>query len=141
MGDEYLKIDTSAVPAYRDHLVKAREKAQADFDKTLLSLSGGALGITFAFVSNFIDSNPIVYPGLLVFAWSSWGISAVCVLFSFYMSHWSLDNTIQEIDKGRLRYRPGGWAARVTQGFNFFGGAMFFVGVVVTAVFVYWNLI
>jgi len=37
---------------YRKHLVAAEQQVQADFDKTVLSLSGGALGISFAFVKN-----------------------------------------------------------------------------------------
>lgn len=34
--------------AYRSHLVAADERAQENFDKTVLSLSGGALGVSFA---------------------------------------------------------------------------------------------
>jgi len=40
---------------YRTHLVAAEQKAQEDYDKTVISLSGGALGISFAFIVDCIS--------------------------------------------------------------------------------------
>ncbi|WP_134984071.1 hypothetical protein [Xanthomonas axonopodis] len=46
-------------PEYRQWLVVAEQKAQEDYDKTVLTLSGGALGISFAFVKDIVGQNPI----------------------------------------------------------------------------------
>lgn len=57
---------------YRDHLVLARQKAVEDADKTVLSLSGGALGVSFAFLNDVVGPNPEALPHLIR-AWMSWG--------------------------------------------------------------------
>ena len=44
---------------YRAHLVSAAQKAQEDFDKTLLALSGGALGVSFAFVKDIVGDGSV----------------------------------------------------------------------------------
>jgi hypothetical protein len=65
---------------YRKHLQTAEQKSQEDFDKTVLSLSGGALGISFIFLKDVIGPNPVVSPNLLFTAWVAWGSSTFCVL-------------------------------------------------------------
>jgi hypothetical protein len=37
---------------YRDHLVLSKKEAQRDFDKTVFALSGGAIGVSFAFITD-----------------------------------------------------------------------------------------
>jgi hypothetical protein len=72
--------DTDDLSEYRKHLQAAEQKSQEDFDKTVLSLSGGALGISFVFLKDVIGPNPIVQPNMLFAAWVAWGISTFCVL-------------------------------------------------------------
>ena len=75
---------------YRTLLVDAEQKAQDDFDKTVLTLSGGALGISFAFVKDFIGDDPIVNAHYLLASWVMWGVSMVSILSSFYFSQQAL---------------------------------------------------
>lgn len=135
-----INTDPNIVAKYREHLIGARQKAQEDYDKAVLSLSGGALGISFIFVKDFIGQNPIVSPHLLMYAWISWGVSSLAILVSFYMSHLSLDTAIQQIDKGEYRYRPGGVAVFFTNLFNAAGGVLFCTGVGLIASFAYFNM-
>ena len=78
---------------YREHLVQARQKAYADFDKTVFALSGGALGISFAFIDKIIGDAPMLSPHLLQIAWFSWATSLTMVLVSFRTSTRALSNT------------------------------------------------
>jgi hypothetical protein len=139
-GNNMPVIDVAAIPAYRTHLIEARQKAQEDYDKTVLSLSGGALGISFAFVKDFIGPEPIVSPLLLMLAWGLWGLSSLFTLTSFYVSQLSLDRAIQQIDKGQYPYRPGGIAVHITNVLNALSGIMLFFGICSIAVFVFFNL-
>jgi hypothetical protein len=126
---------------YRQHLVEAEQKAQEDYDKTVLALSGGALGVSFAFVEKFIGKGPAIRPGLLVFAWISWGISVALVLISFYLSHLALGKAIKQIDQGEIHdTRPGGVASLVLPGCNCGSGGFFLVGVALIIVFVWLNM-
>lgn len=126
---------------YRAFLVVAEQKAQEDFDKTVLSLSGGALGVSFAFVKDIVGSQPMVYSELLLGAWIAWGASITFILTSFYTSRQALKKAIQQVDAGQIYDQfPGGWYSRFVAILNTFGGLLFFIGVVLIVFFVKFNL-
>jgi hypothetical protein len=56
---------------YREHLTAVEQKAQESYEKTVLSLSGGALAVAFAFVTNFVEHGSMQAAGWLVAAWIS----------------------------------------------------------------------
>src|SRR5436190_223645 len=58
---------------YRAHLVEARQKAFEDFDKTVLLLSGGALGVSITFVKDLIGPGILFCKGCLLSSWACWG--------------------------------------------------------------------
>ena len=62
----------AALAAYRLHLVAAEQKAQEDFDKTILSLSGGALGVSFVFLKDIVGPEHVAAPAWLFAAWLTW---------------------------------------------------------------------
>ncbi len=122
-------------------LIAAEQKAQEDFDKTVLSLSGGALGISFAFVKDIVGNQPLIQVTLLLWSWISWGISITCMLASFYFSQQALRRTIKQIDQNEVYDQsPGGLYAKLTAILNAFGGLLFLVGVILIVVFVSYNL-
>lgn len=126
---------------HRKHLVSADQKSQEDFDKTVLSLSGGALGISFIFLKDVIGPNPIQSPGLLFAAWVAWGASTFCVLASYYLSHLTIRKTIRQIDEDKLHLeKPGGRYADGTALLNAAGAVLFLVGVVCITLFANSNL-
>ena len=132
---------TDDLATYRKHLVDARQQAQADYDKTVLTLAGGALGISFAFVERFVKDQPPFRIGFLVAAWMTWTVSLASVLVSFYLSRLSLDKAIRQADGGTIRRtRPGGVATILVEGCNFMSGASFVVGLVLMALFVWYNM-
>ncbi len=121
---------------YREVLVSAEQKAQEEFDKTVLSLSGGGLGVSFVFLKDVIGSEPVLSPYYLTGAWVSWALSILAVLFSYHLSHKTIHRMIQQIDAGQGDAPGfGGWYASVTQWLNAIGGALFVVGVLSITVF------
>lgn len=70
---------------YRNHLILAEQKAQEDYDKTIISLSGGALGISFAFISDSVPDPTETY--FLLTSWICWGVSITSVIISYFTSH------------------------------------------------------
>lgn len=91
--DEFETLKT-----YRLSLMSGEQKAQEDYDRTLLALSGGALGISFAFVKDIVGGKPIQDIYYLLFAWIAWGVSVSFVLLSFYLSHKSFLVAISKVD-------------------------------------------
>ncbi len=126
---------------YRDFIIKAEQKAQDDFDKTVIALSGGALGVSFAFIKDIIGPDNISNTILLFLAWLFWASSITCVLASYYTSHLSLRNVIKKIDAGETKApRLGGFTDWITAIFNALGGILFVAGVVLMSIFIKINL-
>jgi hypothetical protein len=127
---------------YRAYLVQAAQKAQDDFDRALLSLSGGALGISFAFIKDVVGQGPFESPGYLFFAWLCWGISIIFALTSYFVSGLAFRRSIDQVDRQTIRpEHPGGLFDTITGACNILGGVLFFVGVMLIAYFVWHNFV
>jgi len=127
--------------AYRQHLVLAEQKAQEDFDKTVLYLSSGALGISFAFVDKFVKPGVLADPGLLIGAWVAWAASVTVVLLSFFLSRLALRKAIVQTDSGSIRnFSPGGWVATAVDVCNVVGALLFVAGLALVVSFVRRNM-
>ena len=125
---------------YRRHLVEAEERSQAQFDKTVLTLSGGALAVSFTFLKDIAGPAP-QQTGWLIGAWIAWTVSSVCVLIAFYFSRWAIRKTIKQVDRNRVHGElPGGAWTILTESFNAVGALSFAVGVSAIIVFVKLNL-
>ncbi|MDR6520587.1 hypothetical protein J2789_003273 [Variovorax paradoxus] len=125
---------------YRKSLVAAEQKAQEDFDKTVLALSGGALGISFAFLKDVIGSNPVAYPFFLFTAWVTWGFSTFSVLASYHLSHLALRKAIRQVDEGLIyKQRAGAAFAIWTARLNETGAVLFLIGVLCITIFAGFN--
>lgn len=129
------------IQEYRKLLVTAEQRAQEDFDKTVLALSGGALGISFAFVKNIIGDQPAVYSWALLSAWIAWGFSVTCVLASYFVSQIALRHAIKQVDDNKIfEQSPGGIYSKITAVLNAFGGLLFLLGVVLMVMFAALNM-
>ncbi len=129
------------ISSYRNHLILAEQKAQEDFDKTVVSVSGGALGVTFIFLKDLIGAGPIFYRGCLFFAWACWGMSITSVLFSYLLSLAALRKTIRQVDSDEIyEQKAGGKWSELVMYLNLLGGLLFFVGVISVVTFIWFNL-
>jgi hypothetical protein len=126
---------------YRDLLIEIEGKAQEDFDKTVLSLSGGALGISFAFIKDIVGDDPLIFTGYLIAAWVVWASSVTCVLSSYFFSQQALRKTIKQIDQGAIYSETtGGAFSKITAILNAAGGLLFLAGVILIVIFAFYNL-
>jgi hypothetical protein len=126
---------------YRNSLISIEQKSQDDFDKAVLSLSGGALGITFVFLKDVVGIGPLNYKSCLFWAWICWGVSVTATLFSYALSNFSLRKTIQQVDNNTIYDdHPGGWPDKLLIFLNLFSGFLFLIGVVLFATFIWYNL-
>ena len=126
---------------YRKLLVEADERSQENFDKTVIALSGGGMGVSLAFVDNIVGDRPLAASCLLLLAWAAWTASLLVVLTSFYLSRLALRQAIAELDAGvTSTARPGGRYAVLTTVANFVGPALFIIGAILMGVFVFLNI-
>ena len=130
-----------AMRSYRQDLIKLEQKAQGAYDKTVLSLAGGALAVSFAFVKDFLSPEAALAQSWLVAAWAAWVISLSAVLISHYLSTFALRKAIVQLDSAAA---PGKWVGGpfevATTVLNGLGGAAFIVGLILSGVFVSKNI-
>lgn len=131
------KEEASKNLSYRDMLQKLEQESQNSYDKAVLTLSGGALGISFAFIKDVVGTKPITNQAYLLTAWILWGISILSILFSFYFSNLALRKAVDQLDKGD---QPSNWYDTITAVLNVAGGVLFLLGVIFIVVFVSFNV-
>jgi len=130
----------SQLADYRAQLVQLRQEAERSFDHTVLTLSGGALGISFAFVRDFIQGQALS-TGFLIAAWIAWVSSLALTLASHYVSALAMARAVKQVDDGSIETQlPGGAYAGTTKFLNAAGGLCFVGGVLLMALFVARNL-
>ena len=122
---------------YRRLLQELENKAQEQYDKTVILLSTGALGISFAFLKDMVNLDNAVTVGFLISAWICWALSVTSVLLSFYSSKYALRKAIEDLDAGiEDTNSHDKWTTRL----NFFSGACFIIGLSLMIAFVRSNI-
>ena len=126
---------------YRDTLIELEQKSQAEYDRLIVTLSGGALGISFAFVDRFVgDETPRAVCALGI-AWFVWVGSLACVLWSHYASVKSMRKAVMQVDNGEFDKGPvGGNYDSLLKLRNPLGGVLFVIGAISAGVFVSFNV-
>lgn len=118
----------------RRHLVLAEQQSVADYDKAILALAGGGLGVSIAFIRDIVGARADLPFGLLYWSWGVWAGSMASTLLSFYASRLALRKAIHQLDAGERE--TGGCAAAVTEYLNLVSGLAFLAGLVLIAIFV-----
>lgn len=80
-------IDRQLYLEHRKSLVELGVAQIGLFDKTLLLLSTGALGVSAVFVDTFVGDDPLNMQTLLAFSWGAFALTMLCNLLS-YLSSW-----------------------------------------------------
>jgi len=129
---------TPEMQEYRRTLEKLEQDSQVDYDKAILALSGGALGISFAFFKDISARLPTTHASFLLVAWVCWAFSVTAALLSFYTSIQAMRKTIKQIDAGK---HPDAEKTNApTNFFNKLAGGLFVLGVFSAIIFLYQTL-
>ena len=125
---------------YRSTLQRLAEESQSDYDKAVMTLSGGALGISFGYLKDVAGPPPYLHSLLLNLAWTAWTFSVVACLFSLAFSSLALNKEIAKLDEDWSQPTEGTtiWD-RVTGILNWSGGSLFAVGAFLMIFFVALN--
>jgi len=141
------KTDTQGEPEseplqhYRESLILAEEKAQSEYDRLIVALSGGALGVSFAFVKQFIGNQQPQRVFALVGAWTCWVASLGFILVSHHFSVKAMRKAIDQVDSGKIYgQRVGGPFDAVVKWTNILAGAFFLIGTILAIAFVAINM-
>lgn len=136
-------MEEQAPPATNDErqwLVQADHAASRDFDKAIMTLAAGALGVSIAFVHD-VAPDP-VHVAWLGWAWGLFAGSLVLILVSFLTSQHALRREMKVLSGERKKKdkRPGGCLGSLTIGFNWTSAGTLVCGVIALVVFALYNL-
>lgn len=87
MPDPAEPIERQTYLEHRKSLVELGVAQIGLFDKTLLLLSTGALGVSALFVDTFVGDGPLQMQTVLALSWGAFGLTMVLNLLS-YLSSW-----------------------------------------------------
>jgi hypothetical protein len=117
--------------SYRDFLMKADHQASLNYDKAVMTLSGGALGISMTFLKDIVPSPLPETKFLLYISWISMAVSLASILVSYLFSMASLRNAIRQVDDGTIYTKKArGFSARFTAFLRVLASVGFLVGVI-----------
>lgn len=112
------------------------------FGKTILTLTSGALAVSFVFLRDVIKAADTTNKGCLMAAWVLWSAALLCTLLSSYASHLAARHA-QKLFRRGLRGPDLVDACvmnKVTRILNPLAGVWFMVGLMLMTVFVATNL-
>jgi len=123
--------------AYRDLLQELSIKSQDQYDKTLLTLSTGALGLSFAFIKDIVNISSATNINFLTGSWICLTLSILCILISFLSAKYALDKAIEAEDSGAFYESK---LDRLTSILNLMSAVFFIIGLIFLTVFIKLNL-
>lgn len=129
---------------YRKHLWEAGKSSSEHTDKTILTLSAGALALSMTFLKDIVPLKDVIELPLIITAWSAFGSSIACVLFSQYESRKAIDVQMQRLESRIAQDHesansPNPHTER-TNRLNLFAGALFFTGLILAIMFTTFNV-
>ena len=122
---------------YRKWLLDNQTHGLDTYGTLLISLSGGALGLSFTFLRQIVGNSPS-QSCLLACAWISWITSLVCILLSHYLSALAMEEAIRQHD--RSEKVTGGRFDLVTRVLNAGSGLAFIAGAFLAVLFMIFNM-
>jgi hypothetical protein len=128
---------------YAAHAKQAWEDIQSStdsFDKNLLTLSSGALGLSLAFIKDIVPFNHAVWPRTLYASWISFALCIVLTVFSFRLSIAAQNKHLEYLAKYYLErqqeyFNKMSVYSRVLSTFTWLASGFFLVGLVCTLLF------
>ena len=95
------EMETTRRHEYWKTLYEAEGVSQDSYDKTLITLSGGALGLSLTFVEKLVGAGDSKSEWLLVVAWTLWSLCLTTVLASFWLSQKALRRSLRVLSDGK----------------------------------------
>lgn len=142
MADDSDWMSLKSYHSERKLLIDAEREAARSYDKTMITLSAGALAFSIGFIKDIAPSP--VQRCLLLAAWCLFAVSLFTIMLSFLLSQVSMRRQREILDDDQLkickaRDAHNCWQGRV-QSLNLASMISFMLGVGFLALFVVLNL-
>jgi len=141
-ADKELDAKYQAYLDHRKQLNQGELEVSGRYDQWLLTLSGGALGLSIAFLEKLTPDRETQAVYLLALSWTALVAAILCGLFSLYVSQKSYCKERDNLDADPLGVKEfpknpwQGW----TSGLNISSSILFGIGIIFLCVFALLNL-
>ena len=126
---------------YRAGLIQTVEKLNNNYDKLIITLSGGALALSLTFLKDIVKQSPIRSPIYLISSWGLFILSLTCVLGSLLFGIAAYKKAIDQVDACTIyKENPGGLFSKVTTVLHYAGTVFLLTGLVLITIFIYSNM-
>ena len=138
--------DTENYLKERKLLIDAQQQSYQQFDKAILTLSSGGLGVSIIFLRDILPLEQITNYCFLIGSWILFTISILCTLISFLTSQYAYDEQLELINRYFLNKDSDALTkkntfAQITGGLNISAAVFFILAVISTIMFVSINII
>ncbi|WP_376693086.1 hypothetical protein [Wenzhouxiangella sp. EGI_FJ10409] len=134
MQDEKLKD-------YRSDLTNTLRFLNEAYDKMLLTLAGGALGLSIVFLKDILVVEALKSPLLLIWAWGLFIFSLAGVLGRLLFGIEAYRKALRQVDDGTIRQaRPGGFYSIASRSLHISAALSLIAGFICIAAFAYKNV-
>jgi hypothetical protein len=132
---------TPEMAKYRDWLIQCDHQASMDFDKAIMTLAGGALAISLAFMREHDPAATLRALWCLPGSWALFTASLLAILASYITSQRGLRKGVEQVDNGTIHQgTAGGVYSTATEWLNLIAAGTFIAGVCCLATFTWLNL-
>ena len=137
--------DTENYLKERKLLIDAQQQSYQQFDKAILTLSSGGLGVSIIFLRDILPLEQITNYYFLIGSWILFTISILCTLISFLTSQYAYDEQLELINRYFLNKDSDALTkknrfAQITEGLNISAAVFFILAVISTIMFVSINI-
>jgi hypothetical protein len=130
-----------ALIKYRDELLNTLRFLNESYDKMLVTLSGGALGLSIVFLRDVVNVENVVHSELLLLSWSAFILSLASVLGRIMFGIEAYRYAIKQVDDGTIYdKKPGGSFSLFSRVLHIAAASFLLVGLLLIAIFSYLNL-
>lgn len=136
--------ENEEIPWSEDHdehwaaLNEALTEASRSFDRTVLTLAGGALVLSIGFLRDVAPKPEAIE--IVITAWAFLTASLISTMVSYFTAERGLEYSLRKLQKGEFDKSRGGTWGNVTDILNRIAGASFLVGAILLVVFAVINV-
>jgi hypothetical protein len=126
---------------YRESLIVTLKFLNESYDKLLVTLSGGALGISIAFLKDIVKLENVNNPRLLFLAWLAFILSLAAVLGRLMFGIEAYRKAIKQVDGGTIyKEKVGGKHSLITRTLHIGSAVFLLTGLLSLATFAFLNV-
>ena len=126
---------------YRVDLLQRLNKLNENYDKLIVTLAGGALGLSVVFVKDILKQNPIYSNYFLTLSWILFVLSLTSVLCALLFGIAANKKAITQVDEDKIyNETPGGIFSKITDWLHYSGTFFLIVALIFLLIFVCKNM-